>query len=249
MLKLRTQSLRRYRIVGRLPSIYGEEFAARLKDRAFQPLGADDTRAYGWVTADNLLMTEFDVDTLIRGEQACFSLRVDRRRVNPRLLRAHVDLEIRARRLAAQDDDARSRGTRDGGTQAGPFRVSRDERRELRDGLERELLRHAPPSLDAFPVLIHPKRRLCTVLSLHSQAKELVPLLFQDTFDAHLVALTPWTRGQELLVGDGGDEALQALHRSDFAVVSARTRPEGPGPEATRPAQTRMDGTAVEEVS
>ena len=207
MLKLRTQSFRRYRIVGKLPSIYGEEFAQRLKDRAFEPLGREDTRSYGWVTADNLLVTDFDVDTLIRGEQACFALRVDRRRVNARLLRAHVDLELRARRKAAQDDGRAPR-------------ISRDERKELREGLERELLRHAAPTLDSFPVLIHPKRRVCCVLSLNSQARELVPLHFQDTFDAHLVPLSPWNRARELLTDEALVAGLDTLHRSDFGAAT-----------------------------
>src|SRR5688572_12930525 len=103
MLTLRTCSLRRYRIEGTLPAPASPEFAERLTDRRFLPLSAREERTYGWVTADNLLLTTFDADTLLRGEHVALGLRIDRRRVNARLLRAQLDLETRARAKAASD--------------------------------------------------------------------------------------------------------------------------------------------------
>ena len=182
----RSRSIRRYRIRGSLPSPQGEEFAQRLTARRFLPLLVGQERTYGWVTAQNLLVTEFDPGRLACGEYAAFALRVDRRRVNPRLLRAQVDLEVEARLQAAADA-------------GGARRLGRDERRQLREDLRSELLRQTSPSVDAHTILLHPKRRLLCVLNLARTANELVRLHFRDTFDADLIALTPWQRSLELL--------------------------------------------------
>lgn len=233
MLTLRSTSARRYRIEGRLPSPYADEFFQRLRDRRFLPLAAREERTYGWVGADNLLLTEFDVDTVIRGEHAVLGLRIDRRRVNPRLLRARLDLEIQARRKAAADAGQ-------------PLRLSRDERQQLKVDLHQELLRDTNPSVEAHTVVLHTKRRVLLSLSLTRRVHEVLTVLFRDTFGAELVPLTPWRRGGEILAGSSeGDTsrvaALDGLARTDFGVAPASplaapriTAVEAPDREAIR---------------
>jgi len=218
MLNLRTQSFCRYRLHGAVPSPFGEEFHRRLTEGRFLPLHADEERTYGWVTADNLLVTDFDVDRVVRGEYAAFALRVDQRRVNARLLRAQVDLEVGARLKAARDA-------------GGPARLGREERKELREDLHRNLMRETNPSIDASTVLLHPRRKIVTVLSLARRANELVRLHFLDTFEATLVPLTPWQRSLELLEDDvkaGAADlrpAFEDLRRTDFTARAAGTPP------------------------
>ena len=216
MLSLRTCSVRRYRVEGTLPAPASEEFAARLTDRRFRPLSAREEKTYGWVTADNLLLTTFDADTLLRGEHAVLALRIDRRRVNARLLRAQLDLETRARTKAAEDG-------------AGPRRLSRDERVELRRHLQQELLRQTSPGVEVHTVLYDPRRRLVSMLSLARSANEALCALWQDTFDAALVALTPWKRAVELLpkLAGGSAEALDALERTEFCPAPLSASPDG----------------------
>jgi hypothetical protein len=211
MIGLRSRSFRRYRVQGALPSPHGEAFLERLTARRFLPLLAGQERTYGWVSAANLLVTEFTPDRVACGPYVAFALRVDRRRVNARLLRAQVDLEVEARLKAAADA-------------GGPRRLARDERRQLREDLRAELLRQTHPSVDATTVLLHPKRRLLFVLSLVRAANELVALHFRDTFDADLVPLTPWQRSLELLeesARSGPDlrPAFEDLRRAEFARV------------------------------
>ena len=221
MLSLRTCSLRRYRVEGTMPGPASDEFARRLTDRRFRPLTAREERTSGWVTADNLLLTTFDADTLLRGEQAVLALRIDRRRLNGRLLRAQMDLEVRARAKAVTEDGA------------GPRRLGREERQELKQHLQQELLRQTSPSVDTYTVLYDPRRRLVSMLSLSRPANDMLCVLWQDTFEATLVPLTPWKRALELLeapAAGGGPrpEALDALERTEFWEVSAS--PDGTEP-------------------
>jgi hypothetical protein len=188
MLRLRTQSLRRYRLAGALPPPHGDDFYARLTDRAFQALTPAEDRTYGWVNADNLLLTDFHVGTVMRGAWATVCVRIDKRRVNARLLRAHLDLEMEALRKASLDA-------------GGKGRIKREERKELRVEIERRLARETAPAIDLIPVLMHSKRRVAHVLSLSRGANEVVRLLFLDTFGVELVPLTPWRRSIELLEG------------------------------------------------
>jgi DNA recombination-dependent growth factor C len=203
MLSLRSLSARRFRIDGRLPSPVSDEFHQRLRDRRFLPLTAREERAFGWVTADNLLLTDFDADTVVRGEYAAFALRIDRRRANPRVLRAQLDLEIRGRRRAAED-------------QGQPFRLSREERQELRTDLQRALLAQTSPSIQVHTVLLHPKRRILHALTLSRAAHDVLVALFRDTFGADLLPLTPWRRGGEILAGSPLAASLDALEPTRF---------------------------------
>ena len=137
MLRLRSQSVRRYRVVGDLPSPYDAAFAERLRERRFRPLAPHEERSHGWVAAHNLLVTRFDVDTLVRGEHVAFALRIDQRRVPPRLLKAHLELELGAR------VDASAAAVPEGGR---PARVGREERRALREEIHKRLLLETPPA-------------------------------------------------------------------------------------------------------
>ena len=113
-----------------------------------------------------------------------FALRVDRRRVNARLLRARLELDLEARRKAALDAGR-------------PPRVTREERQELRASLHQDLLARTSPAVDAYPVVYDPRRKEVLFLSLSRPVNDLLKALFRDTFGAELVPETPWRRGTE----------------------------------------------------
>ena len=202
---LRSLSARRYRLEGDLPSPHAADFVRRLADRRFRPLSANEEKTHGWVTADNCLDSKFDAEQVARGPCAAFALRIDRRRVNSRVLRAMMDLELRGR---AKDADGKSK------------RIGREEKADLRRGLSQELLKNTNPSMEVHPVLVYPKEKLVLFLSLSRPANEIFRMLFCDTFDVTLSALTPYHRGIELLEHRGASEALAAVRRTEFAPSS-----------------------------
>jgi hypothetical protein len=202
MRTLRTCSYRRFRVEGRLPSPASDEFSRRLRDRCFRPIGPGEERAYGWVAADNLLVTDFDAAALVRGERAVFALRIDRRRVDAKLLRAHLDLAVRAHLAASRDAGQ-------------PARIAREERVRMRREIQEDLLRQASPSVAAHTVVLDLRTRTLTFLCLARPAADVLRALFQDTFDAQLVPLTPWRRAGEALAGPRA-ASLDGLARTDF---------------------------------
>ena len=194
-----------------MPSVHDADFTRRLLERRFEPLSAHEERAFGWVTADNCLDARFETGSTAHGPCGVFSLRIDKRRVNSRLLRAMMDLELRGRR---KDADAAAEGAT--GAKKASGRLSRDDRSELRKALTEELLRNTSPTMEVHPVLLYPRERMVLFGALSKPANETFRTLFCDTFDVSLSTLTPYHRGLELLQGKGGGEALSAVRRSEF---------------------------------
>ncbi len=247
---LRSLTARRYRVEGDLPSVHDAAFAKRLADRAFRPPSETEERAHGWVTADNCLDARFDAASVSRGPCAAFALRIDRRRVNGRILKAMLDLEMRGRR---KDADALREGA--GGSGGVPKRMKREERQELRRALSEELMRKTPPSVEVHTVLLFPKKRLVLFLSLSRAANETFRALFSETFDATLSTLTPFHRAVELLADRGAAEALAPLRRTEFGyagatgLVADRLRPglRPPAPAAAPDVGSEIDSEIEED--
>src|SRR5262245_37921447 len=220
---LRSLTARRYRIEGDVPPVHSDAFRERLADRAFRPPADVEEKAAGWVTADNCLDADFETAALVRGPCAAFALRIDRRRVPSRILRARVDLEWRARRKAERDAEGGPAGGKRKGRRGG-----REERAELRRQVTEDLLRQTPPSTEVHPVLLLPRERAVLFLSLSKRANDAFRELFTATFDVSLSALTPYHRALEMLEGRGASEALADVRRTEFA------RPAGLGSAALR---------------
>ncbi len=143
-------------------------------------------------------------EAIMRGNWAALALRIDRRRVNRALLRAHIELELDARRKAALDAGRSAR-------------IGRDERRDLREDMHNELLKKTSPTVDSYPLLVHTKRRVAHVLALGKGVNDLMRVHFLDTFGIELLPLTPWRLSAELLAGSPLEDSLEDLHRTDFA--------------------------------
>ncbi len=233
--QLRSFTARRFRIEGDLPSVNDASFAKRLLDRRFQPLSPNEERSFGWVTADNCLDSRFSDESvggssISRGPAAVFSLRIDKRRVNSRLLRAMMDLELRGRRkdVEKSNDGVAGVGGPDGARKPSARR-SREEKSELRRALTEELMRNTTPTMDVYTVIVYPRERMVLFGSLSKASNEVFRTLFADTFDVSLSALTPFHRALEMLEagrgGGGGSAALAALRRTEFGRYSDEKSP------------------------
>ena len=183
----------------------------RLSERRFRSLTPHETATHGWVDAGNLLRTELTPETVLRGDHAVFALRIDRRRADPRLLRARLELEMEARWKAAADAQAPGGARR--------RRIGRDERRQLRADIEAELLATANPSIRVCTVLLQPRQKIVHALSRSRPVLEILSRLFVETFDVNLVPLTPWGRAREILAGQPAAEVLDGLEPTGFAAA------------------------------
>jgi hypothetical protein len=245
--QLRSFTARRFRIEGDLPSVNDASFTKRLLDRRFQPLSPNEERSFGWVTADNCLDSRFSDESVARGPAAVFSLRIDKRRVNGRLLRAMMDLELRGRR---KDVEKNAEGVAGVGGPDGArkpsARKSREEKTELRRALTEELMRNTTPTMDVYTVIVYPRERMVLFGSLSKASNEVFRTLFADTFDVTLSALTPFHRGLELLESKGGSATLASLRRTEFGRPYDEPAPAAEGAAPRRAAIDPALGTQLD---
>ena len=75
--------------------------------------------------------------------------------------------------------------------------------------------------VEAHAAIYEPAGRFVSLLTLSRTANESFRALFRDTFDAELVALTPWRRASDLVEGTPAATVLDGLRRSDFHRPSA----------------------------
>jgi hypothetical protein len=87
-------TVRRYEIVGQIPTDWGHEFHQKLQQHSFHGAsllsGKDETM--GWTLIQNLLDTDFsEIDNWLIEHYVFAMLRVDKKNVPPNLFRAHFE--------------------------------------------------------------------------------------------------------------------------------------------------------------
>ncbi len=183
-----TMTVRRYRVEGQVPHDVGEALDAW----AFRP-SADPARRTdieGWVSVHNLLDTGFgDRDTWLYDHYAVFALRIDRKVLPARLVRAL--LEKRESTWRAEH---------------GRPRVPREVRDGMKEQIEDDLLARSLPRVQVHEVCWD---LTAGCLLFHHQGEtvnERFRALFHRTFGLRLRAETPLD-----LVADAAPELLDAL--------------------------------------
>lgn len=131
-------SIRRYQVVGDLPQDFREKFCAILQAGAFQGFeeNSDEEKAVGWACAQDPLDLDLKDFKVWRNEYLLFSLRVDTRRIPPSALKLYV-------KKAEEDHLAR----------VGRPRLSRNEKKEIKNLVKRKLLQHVLPATKTYDIL------------------------------------------------------------------------------------------------
>ncbi|MBL0314000.1 MAG: recombination-associated protein RdgC [Holophagaceae bacterium] len=195
-------SLRRFLVMGPMPS--EEDLIAGLKQDMFRPFedGVEEERI-GWCDWRNPLILPPDADWLSQDRFALFALRMDTRRVPNALLKAHVDLRLRA--LMQEKDLA--------------F-VGKEARISLLDEVKAELLRKVLPTPKIVELAWDLKGGLLWTTAGSSKAQGALQSLFIKSFGCELQPLAPL-----LLAGriapELPTEALMALDPLDLALEEA----------------------------
>lgn len=88
----------RFRVSGRPPRTFGTEFLDRLADNAIgkQRVASGDGSQAGWIAADHILDTSFDLAKNVINDGLHVAMRVDEQKLPADLLRAYFQVELQA---------------------------------------------------------------------------------------------------------------------------------------------------------
>lgn len=167
---------RRFRVEGDIPEDFREFFRKHLRDNAFRepavPQGKEEVA--GWVELPNLLDTSFhDFNTWLHNDYVVFALRVDKKTLPARLVRATLEKKVQA---WCQERDVE--------------RCPRSVKDELREALESEWLRRVLPRVKVTEIAWNMTQRYAVVHSTSETVCDRVRRRFHRTFGLQLV---PWS--------------------------------------------------------
>jgi DNA recombination-dependent growth factor C len=169
-------TVRRFRVSGDVPEGFREAYRDQLNAYAFRepPNEQGKQEVEGWAQVHNLLDTDFgDDNRWLYEPYALFSLRIDKKVLPARRLRATVDKECERWRVA--HDQARC---------PPPVRA------EIRDRVEQEFLRRTLPQVRVAEVCWNMQEGFAVVHSLSETTVDRVRRRFYQTFGLRLV---PWS--------------------------------------------------------
>src|SRR5579862_3307016 len=88
----------RFRVKGKSPRMFGAEHLERLQAHAIgqQRTASSDGVEAGWIAADHILDTRFDLAKNVVNDALHFALRVDTNKLPSDLLRAYTQVELQA---------------------------------------------------------------------------------------------------------------------------------------------------------
>jgi DNA recombination-dependent growth factor C len=192
-------SARRYRILGDLPEGYTDVFIDALNTNQFREPQSPTHKgeAAGWCQVHNLLDVDFsDVNHWLYNHYALFALRVDRKAVPARLLRAHLEKRMEAWCKANNRP-----------------RVPAAVKEELREALEQEMLQQTLPRVQTFDVCWNLNDGWALFTNDGELVNERFQKLFLRTFGLRAV---PWSPLDELSATEGLPEALVSAGATDL---------------------------------
>lgn len=170
-------TMRRFRVVGTVPEAWRERVRDQLTQHAFREptsrVGKEETE--GWVQVHNLLDTDFsDFNTWLHQQHAVFALRVDKKVLPGRLLRAHVDL--RCKKWCEEK---------------GVSRVPASVRTEIKEKLEEEWLDRALPRVAVTELCWHVAEGWVILAGLSDSVADRIRKRFHRSFGLELVDWSP----------------------------------------------------------
>jgi DNA recombination-dependent growth factor C len=201
-------SARRYRVVADYAETgFRDKLLERLSEDAFrEPLtAAKGGENYGWVTLENLCDTDFAPNKVLFNQYMSFSLRIDNKRLPGKLVKALLDLRIRAW-LA----------------ETGRERAPGPVKKEMLEQIELELYPRQLPAVAVHDICWDLTNQVVWFFSNSNKANELFRTLFAKSFLAETRPIGPL---QLIAHSDRAGEWVPALDRIGYADYRPDRRP------------------------
>ncbi|MBN1615131.1 MAG: recombination-associated protein RdgC [Deltaproteobacteria bacterium] len=190
----------RYRIEGEAQQLTSKYIDENLKKFAFhnRPLSSRE-KITGWTNPENILDSSFDRMEYAIGDYLIFSLRIDRKVIPPSLFK----VKIMEREKAYREE----KGIR---------KIHRDQREEIRDALQIELMGKIQPVPSFHDLCWARSSGTMLFCSLSEKAIQDFQDVFKESFQMVPVSLHPWE--SPYLDASTADRIFEAQRREAFEV-------------------------------
>ena len=196
-----TASITRYRVEGKIETPIIETVRRGLRNNVIIDIDKDSKDiSVGWTSFHQPYQPNFEGPTFIYGALFCFSMRIDRKTVPPKLLHNHFMLAS-AERLA----------------DTGQRYLSRNEKQVLKDHVTHQLLQRMPAIPHVYDLLWNAEAADVWFFSNLKAANEELETLFMRSFAVSLIRLFPYTAAELMSrLSDNDRDVLRSLKPTDF---------------------------------
>jgi len=173
----------RYKVDGELPVNFWDFAGERISQHLFRDIDENyEERSVGWVAIDNMFDTSFEYSSYAAGDYLVLTLRVDERKVSPKVLNKFCLKEEERVRKERQLP-----------------KLNRNQRVEIRENMRLKLVKKAVPSPATYDLCWNLAQSTLFFFATGEKAQVELEELFKDTFDLALVRQIPYSTAENLL--------------------------------------------------
>lgn len=180
----------RYAVEGEIPDNFWEFIAERLVPMSFRDIDDSlDERSVGWVSVHNMFDTELQPEEYGIGDYIVLSLRIDERKVSPKLLKKFC--------LKEEERLKRERELP---------KLNRSQKMEIKENVRLQLLKQTPPQAATYDVCWNLAESVLYFFSTGEKIQEELENFFKETFGLSLQLQIPYLTAEHLVAPDKRDE-------------------------------------------
>ncbi len=173
----------RYKVEGTLPDNFMDFADAQVKRFAFRDI--DDTYdefSVGWVSVMNMFDAEFQYSSFTAGDYICLTMRVDERKVPPKILKKFCLKEEERIKREKQIP-----------------KLNRHQKLEIKENMQLMLMKRAVPVPATYDLVWSLADNSLLFFTTNGKAKEMLEDFFKETFGMLLMLQVPYNIAEALL--------------------------------------------------
>lgn len=179
----------RYAVEGELPQNFLDFAAERIAQHAFRDIDDNyEERSVGWVSVLNMFDSAFEYASFIAGDKIVLTMRIDERKVSPKVLKKFCLKEEERIKKERQIP-----------------KLSRSQKLEIKENMQLMLLKKAVPVPATYDLCWNLSNGTVLFFSTNLKAQTELEDFFKKTFDLSLVLQIPYLTAEHLLEPEDHD--------------------------------------------
>lgn len=184
----------RYAVEGDLPPNFWDFAAERIANNSFRDIDDNyEERSIGWVSVLNMFDSDFEYASYAAGDQIVLTMRIDERKVAPKVLKKFCLKEEERIKKERQIP-----------------KLSRSQKLEIKENMQLMLLKKAVPVPATYDLCWNLSEGTVLFFSTSQKAQAELEDFFKKTFDLALVLQIPYLTAEHLMKPED-HEALSRL--------------------------------------